>query len=92
MKRSLRHGRSVGCRLLLERIDFSAAVGTQSNRVPRNASDTIVSQYTDPTLNKIFAYVGRNKPENMGYMIHKLSDGKTYQATANLGPSRKSNK
>lgn len=54
--------------------------------------DTIVSQYTDPALNKIFAYVGRNKPKNMGYMIHKLSDGKTYQATANLGPSRKSNK
>ena len=54
--------------------------------------DTIVSQYTDPALSKIFAYVGRKKPKNMGYMIHKLSDGKTYQATANLGPSRKSKK
>lgn len=54
--------------------------------------DTIVSQYTDPALSKIFAYVGRNKPENMGYMVHKLSDGKTYQAVANLGPARKAEK
>ena len=54
--------------------------------------DTIVSQYTDPALSKIFAYVGRNKPKNMGYMVHKMPDGKTYQAVANLGPARKAKK
>lgn len=48
--------------------------------------DTIVSEYTDPTLNNIFAYVGRNKPENMGYQIDQLSDGKTFRAIAKLGP------
>ena len=48
--------------------------------------DTIVSEYTDPTLNNIFAYVGRNKPADMGYKIDKLADGKTFRATAKLGP------
>jgi hypothetical protein len=48
--------------------------------------DTIVSDYTDPTLNNIFAYVGRNKPAGMGYKIEKLADGKTFRATAKLGP------
>ena len=54
--------------------------------------DTIVSQYTDPTLSKIFAYVGRNKPKGMGYAVHKLPDGKTYQAVAKLGPPKKADK
>lgn len=49
--------------------------------------DVIVSQYTDPALNKIFAYVGRNKPANMGYNIKKTTDG-GFQATAKLGPPR----
>ena len=48
--------------------------------------DTIVSEYTDPTLNNIFAYVGRNKPAGMGYKIDKLADGKTFRAVAKLGP------
>lgn len=48
--------------------------------------DTIVSDYTDPTLNNIFAYVGRNKPAGMGYKIDKLADGKTFRAVAKLGP------
>ena len=48
--------------------------------------DTIVSQYTDPALSKIFAYVGRNKPAGMGYKIDKLADGKTFRAVAKLGP------
>lgn len=53
--------------------------------------DTIVSQYTDPAISKVFAYVGRNKPKNMGYAVHKLPDGKTYQAVAKLGPPKKAN-
>lgn len=48
--------------------------------------DTIVSEYTDPTLNSIFAYVGRNRPAGMGYKIDKLADGKTFRAVAKLGP------
>ena len=47
--------------------------------------DTISSQYTDPTLNNIWAYVGRNRPANMGYNIKKTADGKTFRATAMLG-------
>lgn len=50
--------------------------------------DVIVSQYTDPTLNKIFEYVGRNKPANMGFNIVKAKDGKSFLATAKLGPPR----
>ena len=48
--------------------------------------DTIVSEYTDPTLNNIFAYVGRDKPAGMGYKIDQLADGKTFRAVAKLGP------
>jgi hypothetical protein len=47
--------------------------------------DTIVSEYTDPTLNHIFAYIGRNRPENMGYKIDRMADGKTFRAVAKLG-------
>lgn len=50
--------------------------------------DVIVSDYEDPTLNNIFAYVGRNKPQNMGFNIQKLPDGKGFRATAKLGPLR----
>lgn len=50
--------------------------------------DVIVSQYTDPTLNKIFSFVGRNKPAGMGYHIVKSPDGKQFMATAKLGPER----
>lgn len=50
--------------------------------------DVIVSQYTDPTLNKIFEYIARNKPANMGYNIVKAKDGKSFLATAKLGPLR----
>lgn len=50
--------------------------------------DVIVSQYSDPILNQIFAYVGRNKPANMGYNIVKSPDGKEFVATAKLGPLR----
>lgn len=49
--------------------------------------DIIVSDYEDPALNQIFAYVGRNKPANMGYNIQKLQDG-SYRATAKLGAPR----
>ena len=48
--------------------------------------DTIVSEYTDPTLNSIFAYVARNRTDSTGYKIEKLSDGKTFRASAKLGP------
>lgn len=50
--------------------------------------DTIVSDYTDPTITNIFQYVGRNKPDNMGFKIQKSSDGKTFRAIAKLGPPR----
>lgn len=50
--------------------------------------DTIVSDYTDPTISNIFAYVGRNKPAEMGYKIQKSKDGKTFRAIAKLGPAR----
>lgn len=47
--------------------------------------DTIVSYYEDETLNNIFAYVGRDKPADMGYQIDTLQDG-SYRAIAKLGP------
>jgi len=50
--------------------------------------DVIVSHYEDPTLNKIFEYVARSKPANMGYNIVKAKDGKSFMATAKLGPFR----
>lgn len=50
--------------------------------------DTIVSDYTDPTVSNIFAYVGRNKPADMGFKIQKSKDGKTFRAIAKLGPPR----
>jgi len=50
--------------------------------------DVIVSQYTDPTLNNIFAYVGRNKPQDMGFNIRKLPNDEGFEATAKLGPLR----
>lgn len=50
--------------------------------------DVIVSHYEDPTLNKIFEYVGRNKPAGMGFNIVKAKDGKSFMATAKLGPFR----
>lgn len=50
--------------------------------------DVIVSNYEDATLNNIFAYVGRNKPANMGYNIVKDPKGKGFMATAKLGPPR----
>lgn len=53
--------------------------------------DVIVSQYSDPILNQIFAYVGRSKPANMGYHIIKSPDGKEFLATAKLGPLRDEN-
>ena len=48
--------------------------------------DTIVSDFKDPSLINIFAYVGRNKPANMGYEVQRSTDGKTYRAIAKLGP------
>lgn len=48
--------------------------------------DTIVSDFTDPSLINIFAYVGRNKPKDMGYQVQKSKDGKMYRVTAKLGP------
>lgn len=48
--------------------------------------DTIVSDFKDPSLINIFAYVGRNKPVNMGYEIQQSKDGKMYRAIAKLGP------
>lgn len=50
--------------------------------------DVIVSHYEDPTLNKIFEYVGRNKPANMGFHIIRSKDKSQYVATAKLGPPR----
>ena len=50
--------------------------------------DVIVSDYDDATLNNIFAYVGRNNPENMGFNITKGPNGKGFRATAKLGPLR----
>lgn len=50
--------------------------------------DVIVSDYEDPALNNIFAYVGRNKPQNMGFNITKGPNGKGFRATAKLGPPR----
>lgn len=50
--------------------------------------DIIVSHYTDPTLNNIFAYIARNKPANMGYNIVKTKGGKEFMATAKLGIPR----
>ena len=50
--------------------------------------DVIVSQYTDPALNNIFAYVGRNKPQDMGFNIRKLPNDAGFEATAKLGPPR----
>lgn len=50
---------------------------------------TIVSDFTDPALAKIFAYVGRNKPKDMGYKLQRSADGKTYRAIAKLGPDFK---
>lgn len=51
--------------------------------------DVIVSQYDDQALNKIFAYVGRNKPANMGFnIVRGKGEGSKYIATAKLGPPR----
>lgn len=50
--------------------------------------DTIVSDYTDPSITNIFEYVGRNKPADMGFKIQKSTDGETYRAIAKLGPPR----
>lgn len=50
--------------------------------------DVIVSDYDDPTLNNIFAYVGRNKPQNMGFNITRGPNGKGFRATAKLGIPR----
>lgn len=50
--------------------------------------DVIVSHYEDPALNKIFQYIASKKPANMGYNIVKSEDGKSFIATAKLGPFR----
>lgn len=49
--------------------------------------DYMVTQFTDPTLLKIFKFVGKNKPKNMGYQVRKSED--TYTVTVQLGMPRK---
>jgi hypothetical protein len=48
--------------------------------------DYMVTQFTDPTLLKIFKYVGKDKPKNMGYQVKKNKD--TYTVTVKLGKPR----
>ena len=49
--------------------------------------DTLFTQFRDPSLINIFRYVGRSKPDNMGYTVEQGQDG-TYQVTVKLGPDR----
>lgn len=49
--------------------------------------DYMTTHFTDPTLLKIFKYVGRNKPKNMGYQVRKVED--EYVVTTKLGKPRK---
>lgn len=50
--------------------------------------DTVVVQFTDPTIINIFKYIGRKRPGGLGYIVQKSKDNKTYQVTAKLGPPR----
>lgn len=49
--------------------------------------DTLFTQFQDPSLINIFRYVGRSKPDNMGYTVDQAEDG-SYQVTIKLGPDR----
>jgi hypothetical protein len=50
--------------------------------------DFLTTEFTDPTLLNIFKYVGKDKPNGMGYMAQKSKDGKTYRVTITLGKRR----
>ena len=52
----------------------------------KNGFDYMITQFTDPTLLKIFKYVGRDKPKDMGYQVKKNKD--TYTVTVKLGKPR----
>ena len=49
--------------------------------------DYMITQFTDPTLLKIFKYVGKDKPKDMGYQVRKSEN--TYTVTVQLGMPRK---
>lgn len=64
----------------------------QSSRVFADAAykvgfDTVVTQFTEPTILNIFQTIGRGKPANMGYAVQKTSDG-GFQVTLTLGAKR----
>lgn len=49
--------------------------------------DTVVTQFTEPTILNIFKAIGRNQPANMGYAVQKTNDG-GFQVTLTLGAKR----
>ena len=50
--------------------------------------DTMVTQFTDPSLLGIFRYISQNPPnEDMGYQVDKTDDG-GFQVTVQCGPLR----
>lgn len=48
--------------------------------------DTIVTEFNDPTIINVFAYIGKMNPKDRGYTVQKSKDGKTYRITAKVGP------
>lgn len=50
--------------------------------------DTMVTQFTDPSLLGIFRYISQNPPnEDMGYQVDRTDDG-GFQVTVQCGPLR----
>jgi hypothetical protein len=49
--------------------------------------DYMVTEFTDPTLLKIFRFIGKDKPKNMGYEVRKAEQN--YVVTVQLGKPRK---
>lgn len=49
--------------------------------------DYMVTEFTDPTLLKIFRFIGKDKPKNMGYQVRQTEGN--YMVTVQLGKPRK---
>ena len=49
--------------------------------------DSVVTQFTDPSLLNIFRMIARLQPPNMGYAVQKTDDG-GFQVTLKLGQPR----
>jgi hypothetical protein len=50
--------------------------------------DVLTTQFEDPTIMNIFKYIGKDQPENMGYLVEKTEDGAGYRVTVTLGKRR----